>query len=58
MQDIAKSSVESVVNSIDPERLTHTFELFGYDFMIDESFNVSLIEINTNPDLEICCNLL
>lgn len=27
------------------------FELFGYDFMVDEDFNVWLIECNTNPSL-------
>ena len=27
------------------------FELFGFDFMIDEDFNVWLIEVNTNPAL-------
>ncbi len=27
------------------------FELFGYDFMVDEDFNVWLIEVNTNPSL-------
>ena len=27
------------------------FELMGYDFMIDEDFNVWLIEVNTNPSL-------
>jgi len=30
---------------------TNFFELFGYDFMIDEDFNVWLIEVNTNPAL-------
>jgi tubulin monoglycylase TTLL3/8 len=29
-----------------------SFELFGYDFMIDTDFNVWLIEVNTNPCLE------
>jgi hypothetical protein len=28
------------------------FEIFGYDFLIDEDFNPFLIEINTNPGLE------
>ena len=28
------------------------FEIFGYDFLIDEEFNPFLIEINTNPGLE------
>jgi len=26
--------------------------------MIDESFKVWLIEVNTNPDIEICCPIL
>ena len=34
------------------------FELFGYDVMIDEKFNVYLIEVNTNPCLETPCSLL
>ena len=29
------------------------FEIFGYDFMLDADFNVFLIEINSNPGLEI-----
>jgi hypothetical protein len=33
------------------------FELFGYDFMIDEDFRVYLIEANTNPCLEVACPL-
>ncbi len=36
----------------------NTFEIFGYDFMIDETFKLKLIEANTNPCLEICCPLL
>jgi hypothetical protein len=27
----------------------HDFELFGFDFLIDEDFRVWLIEVNTNP---------
>ena len=29
------------------------FEIFGYDFMMDSDFNVFLIEINSNPGLEL-----
>jgi len=34
------------------------FEIFGYDFMIDEKFNPFLIEINTNPGFEISSPLI
>lgn len=34
------------------------FEIFGYDFMIDEDFRIYLIEANTNPCLETSCPLL
>ena len=36
----------------------YTFELFGYDFIIDEDMNTMLIEINTNPCLEESNKLL
>jgi len=36
----------------------NSFELFGYDFMIDDQFKVYLIEVNTNPCLETPCSLL
>jgi D-alanine-D-alanine ligase-like ATP-grasp enzyme len=34
------------------------FELFGYDFMLDHDFNLWLIEVNTNPCLELSSPLL
>ena len=34
------------------------FEIFGYDFMYDCDFNPYLIEINTNPGLEISSPLI
>lgn len=34
------------------------FEIFGLDFMIDENIKVWLIEINTNPCLELSSPLL
>lgn len=35
-----------------------TFELLGYDFIIDEDLNTVLIEVNTNPCLEESNKLL
>ena len=51
-------SYRAVYRKIDPGRLRNSFELFGYDFMLDEDFKLSLIEVNTNPCLEISCPLL
>ena len=45
-------------HTLDPLRLQNTFEIFGYDFMLDEDYRISLIEVNTNPCLEMSCPLL
>ena len=36
----------------------NTFEIYGFDFMLDEDFKVYLIEVNTNPCIETECPLL
>lgn len=36
---------------MNPNRRKHCFELFGFDFLLDEDFRLWLIEINTNPFL-------
>lgn len=36
---------------LNPNRRKHVFELYGYDFLIDEDFRTWLIEVNTNPYL-------
>ena len=58
MERLVTDSFRAVYDKIDPKRNQHGFEVFGYDFMIDENFKVYLIECNTNPSLEICCPLL
>ena len=58
MERLITDSFRAVYKKIDPLRLNHSFELFGYDFMIDDNFRVYLIEANTNPCLEISCPLL
>ena len=36
----------------------YCFEIFGYDFIIDEKYEPFLLEINTNPGLEISSPLI
>jgi hypothetical protein len=43
---------------IDPSKRRGCFELFGYDFIIDEDFNTWLIEVNTNPCIEESSRIL
>lgn len=50
---VAESFRSVAVKRIDPNRRVNSFEIFGFDFMIDEDFAVYLIEANTNPCLEI-----
>ena len=50
----AKAS-KTVINKC---KKNYCFEIFGYDFMMDEDKNVYLIEINTNPGLEISSKVI
>lgn len=58
MKELATHSLRAASAAIDPHKLTHNFELFGLDFMIDAELKVWLIEVNSNPCLELSCPLL
>jgi hypothetical protein len=53
-----KDSIVCVKDVLNCNKKSTTFEVFGYDFMIDNEFNVWLIEVNTNPCLELSCSYL
>lgn len=46
-----ESSKQKLVGEIKKDY--NGFELLGLDFMIDENLKIYLIEVNTNPCLEI-----
>ena len=46
---ICAHSFLAVRDSMEGTRGYHAFNLFGFDFMVDEDFRVSLIEINSSP---------
>ena len=52
---ISIHSVKKLINRYNREKC---FEIFGYDFMFDQQLNPFLIEINTNPGLEISSPLI
>lgn len=57
--DIILMSLKSVDNGrLNPNFKRHSFEIMGYDFMIDEELRPWLIEVNTNPCLEETSGLL
>lgn len=58
IRKLVTDSYRAVFGKIDPARLNNTFELFGYDFMLDANFRLYLIEVNTNPCLEMTSPLL
>ena len=58
MKTFAADTIKAVSRKLDPQRRHCSFEIFGYDFMIDESMKVWLIEVNTNPCLELSSPLL
>lgn len=54
-QDRALVAFKAAAPLISKESREIGFELLGFDFMIDDSLNVWLIEVNQNPCLETHC---
>lgn len=50
--------MKSVKDIINMNERKFCYEIFGYDFMFDCDLNPFLIEINTNPGLEISSPLI
>lgn len=50
-KDIIIDTFLSVKEKMNPNDRKHAFELFGFDFLLDEDFRVWLLEVNTNPFL-------
>ena len=53
IKDIVRDTILASYPVIDTNRRMNCFEVFGYDFMIDSEFKPWLIEVNTNPCLEL-----
>ena len=58
IKNIVGISMKAVKKKINMNNIKGSFEIFGYDFMFDIDMNPYLIEINTNPGLEISSPLI
>ena len=52
IKELVSISMKSVKEQLNKNNNSYQFEIFGYDFMLDENFNLFLIEVNTNPGIE------
>ena len=43
---------------MNPNNRKNVFELFGFDFLLDEDFRIWLIEVNFNPFLGTPCDFM
>ena len=58
MNKLSTDLFRATFDKLDPKKRINTFEVFGLDFMIDDEFKIYLIEVNTNPCLELSAPLL
>ena len=58
MKNFTRLSLESIRKKLNPNKKAHCFEIFGYDYILDNEFNTWLIEANTNPCLEESSEIL
>lgn len=53
IRDLVQASLTATAARLNSKRRQSCFELLGYDFMVDQSFGTYLIEVNSNPCLEL-----
>lgn len=51
MKEEYKNLMQSLKYKLDPHRRHHSFEILGFDQMLDDNLNLYLIEVNNNPAL-------
>jgi hypothetical protein len=52
MRKAIKFTYEATSGSLNPKHRKNCFQVFGYDFMLDITGRLWLLEVNCNPCLE------
>lgn len=55
---MAAKSIAAGCKNFNQSQRAYSFEILGYDFILDENFKPWLIEVNTNPCIETGCPVL
>lgn len=58
MKDLIEVSMNCVGNKLMPHKCTLSFQIFGYDFIIDNNYKPWILEINYNPGLQITSQVI
>ena len=58
IKNIVKDTIQAVFLKIDKNNRHNSMEIFGYDFMLDYNLKPWIIEVNTNPCLELASSYL
>lgn len=53
MKDLVIDTFLSIKKQLNGSKRENSFELLGYDFLVDEDFRIWLIEVNSNPYLGV-----
>ncbi|OMJ86235.1 hypothetical protein SteCoe_12300 [Stentor coeruleus] len=53
IKEIVMDTIKCAAMELKKRMYCHTFEVFGYDFLLDDNLKPWLLEVNTNPCLEI-----
>jgi len=53
IRKIVADSIAATYQKLNASQRSHSFELLGYDFMVDTNWKPWIIEVNTNPCLAL-----